>query len=192
VTVAPIASLPELPAARLRAAADGEADAIAFFVDQCWPRMHRIAVLVTAGAPDAEDIAQDATLRALGGLSSLDLDRPIEPWLDRVAGNAARDWLRKRASRREVLVDETPEPAQEIGWPSALAVEHLSGFVVEALARLNDVERTVIVLRHLLDLRATEIAELLDIPTGTVRSLDYRALKKLREQLDPKEVADAR
>jgi len=178
--------------AQLRAAADGEEPGIGAFVDAYWPRMHRIAALITAGGPEAEDIAQESVLRALAALPELDLERAIEPWLDRVTANASRDWLRKQARRQEVLLDQVADEEEDPGWPAVLDAGQLAEEVVHALAELSAEERTVVVLRHALDFRGTEIAELLGVPDGTVRSLNHRALKKLRKQLKPEEVADAR
>jgi RNA polymerase sigma-70 factor (ECF subfamily) len=177
---------------RLRDAAGGDPEAISSFIDFYWPRIHRTASLITGGGPDAEDVAQDVVLRAVGALPDLDLSSSIEPWIDRVSANAARDWLRKRSRRAEVLVEEPPVQEADTAWADRVDAGIFSETLLSALRALSDEQRAVIVLRHLLDMRATEVAAHLGIAEGTARSLDHRALNQLRHQLDLEEVADAR
>jgi len=177
---------------RLHDAAGGDPDAISSFIDFYWPRIHRTTSLITGGGPDAEDVAQDAMLRTVGALPDLDLSAPIQPWIDRVSANAARDWLRRRSRRSEVLVEEPRAKEADTAWASPVDGGVLSEALLAAMRALSDEQRTVVVLRHLLDMRATEIAAHLGIAESTVRSLDHRGLNQLRRQLDLEEVADAR
>jgi len=177
---------------RLHDAAGGDPEAISGFIDFYWPRIHRTTSLITGAGPDAEDVAQDAVLRAVAALADLDLSSSIEPWIDRVSANAARDWLRKRSRRSEILVEEPPAGEADTAWAARVEGGVLSEALLAALRALSDEQRTVIVLRHLLDMRATEVASHLGIAEGTVRSLDHRGLNQLRRQLNLEEVADAR
>lgn len=164
------------------------------FVREHWERLFRVAYLVSADHLAAEDIAQEAMLNAWRGRAAVD-GRDPGPWLNRVAANAARDWLRKHAKRRETLVADAPEvdaePDHEGLIDAVTTRSELTPGLERALHRLEPDFRVVVVLRHLLDLEPTEIAELLEIPAATVRSRDHRALKRLRSDLIGEEDPDA-
>src|SRR5688500_1328190 len=141
-----------------------------------WPRAFRAAYLVVHDAAAAEDIAQEAFLAAVRTLDRFDRRRPFGPWLHRIVVNRAIDWARSRQLRREAeLVEELAAgPARESGDPEAVAA---------ALASLSPEHRAVIVLRYLLEYTPGEIADLLDLPRGTVNSRLRRALDRMREAL---------
>jgi RNA polymerase sigma-70 factor, ECF subfamily len=160
------------------AQAGSVSDLEALFRDH-WPRAYRAAYLVVHDAAAAEDIAQEAFLAALRALDRFDRRRPFGPWLHRIVVNRAIDWTRARALRREVgdeplaATEARPDPPRR-----ALA----EGVAVE-LADLSPEHRAVIVLRYLLEYTPGEIAELLDLPRGTVNSRLRRGLDQLGERL---------
>ena len=140
-----------------------------------WPRAYRAAYLVVHDAAAAEDIAQEAFLSAVRRLDRFDRRRPFGPWLHRIAVNRAIDWARARALRGETeLPGEVAAGAHERGNPEPLA---------QALSELSPEHRAVVVLRYLLEYTPGEIAELLDIPRGTVNSRLRRALDRMKEEL---------
>jgi len=116
----------------------------------------------------------------------IDPDRPLEPWLYRVTANLACTWVKRRRWLRPIedlaewLIGENKNsPAQ--------AAEEAEQWqeVKQALAALPLTHRTVIVLHYINDLSVQEIAEVLDLPVGTVKSrLHYarKALKKIMSQ----------
>jgi RNA polymerase sigma-70 factor, ECF subfamily len=161
-------------AALVRAAQNGSEDAVAELFDRHWEATHRAAYLITHDCAAAEDIAQEAFLAALRALPRFDRRRPLRPWLHRIVANRAIDWARARQLRREVGAEEAPEPAD----PERTAAIW-SNRVAEALARLPPEQRAVVVLRHLLELTPREIAELLELPQGTVNSRMRRGLDAL-------------
>jgi RNA polymerase sigma-70 factor (ECF subfamily) len=143
-----------------------------------WPRAYRAAYLVVHDAAAAEDIAQEAFLAAVRALDRFDRKRPFGPWLHRIVVNRAIDWARARAFRGEVWDDAVAEaPAQ--GRPAAAYSES----VVDGLAELSAEHRAVIVLRYLLEYTPGEIAELLELPRGTVNSRLRRGLDRLADAL---------
>ena len=157
----------------VRAAQRGSASGIEALFRLHWPRAHRAAYLVVHDVAAAEDIAQEAFLAAVRNLDRFDRRRPFGPWLHRIVVNRAIDWARARQLRGEAeLVDA---PAAEQG--------SLDGSLLGALAALPPDQRAVIVLRHLLEYTPGEIAELLDLPRGTVNSRLRRGLDSLRETL---------
>ena len=140
-----------------------------------WPRAFRAAYLVTHDTAAAEDIAQDAFLAAIRALDRFDRRRPFAPWLHRIVVNRAIDWTRARQLRREAeLVDVVAPDPPERGDATRLAV---------AIAALPPEQRAVIVLRHLLEYSPGEIADLLELPRGTVNSRLRRGLDALKEHL---------
>jgi RNA polymerase sigma-70 factor, ECF subfamily len=142
-----------------------------------WPRAYRAAYLVCHDGSAAEDIAQEAFLAAVRALDRFDRRRPFGPWLHRIVVNRAIDWARAQALRREVELHDTAATA-ETALPSGN-----SHTLASALASLPPEQRAVIVLRHLLDYTPGEIAEVLELPRGTVNSRLRRGLDELGERV---------
>jgi RNA polymerase sigma-70 factor, ECF subfamily len=161
----------------VRGAQAGSASDLEALFTLHWPRAYRAAYLVCHDAAAAEDIAQEAFLAAVRALDRFDRRRPFGPWLHRIVVNRAIDWARARAIRSEVELHEgaaAAEPALPSGNSHTLA---------SALAALSPEHRAVIVLRHLLGYTPGEIAELLELPRGTVNSRLRRGLDELAGRL---------
>jgi RNA polymerase sigma-70 factor (ECF subfamily) len=136
-----------------------------------WPRAYRAAHLVTGDAAAAEDIAQEAFLAAVRNLDRFDRRRPFGPWLHRIVVNRAIDWTRARKLRAEVELGDN--------LPAAPAPER-DGSALARIAELPAEHRAVVVLRYVLEYTPGEIAELLDIPRGTVNSRLRRGLDRMK------------
>jgi RNA polymerase sigma-70 factor (ECF subfamily) len=160
--------------ARIRGAQNGSASDLEALFREHWPRAYRAAYLVVHDAAAAEDIAQEAFLAAVRNLDRFDRSRPFGPWLHRIAVNRAIDWTRARKLRAEAEEHDVAAPA------SAESDER----VLPALASLDAEQRAVIVLRYLLEYTPGEIADLLELPRGTVNSRLRRGLDKLKEGLE--------
>lgn len=160
-------------AALVRAAKAGDAGAVEELFRRHWPGTYRAAYLVVGDAAAAEDIAQEAFLKAIAALERFDRRRPLAPWLHRIAVNRAIDWTR---ARRPELHDgpDRPAPPPDTG---------LSDDVVAAVAALEPERRAVVVLRYLLEYTPGEIATMLDLPRGTVNSRLRRGLDELERRL---------
>jgi RNA polymerase sigma-70 factor, ECF subfamily len=167
-------------ASLIRQARGGSADAIEALVRRHWESAHRAAYLIVHDAQAAEDIAQEAMLAAVRSIDAFDRRRPFRPWLHRIVVNRSLDWLRARARRPEVSV-ELAGPA--LGVADAPS-EALSDDLMRALAALDPDERALIVMRHLLGYRSPELARMLGLPAGTVRTRLARALTRVRDQLE--------
>ena len=109
-------------------------------------------------------------------LDRFDRRRPFGPWLHRIVVNRAIDWARARSLRARGRARRTRATADGEPPPELRAL-------VAALARLPPEQRAVIVLRHLLEYTPGEIAELLELPRGTVNSRLRRGLDELAERL---------
>ncbi len=150
-----------------------------------WPRAYRAAYLVVHDHAGAEDIAQEAFLRAVRSLDRFDRSRPFGPWLHRIVVNRAIDWSRARESRREGsgtadLESTIAGPAVPVGGPHT---DPDARALAAGLATLPPEQRAVIVLRYLLEYTPGEIADLLELPRGTVNSRLRRGLDELRGRL---------
>jgi RNA polymerase sigma-70 factor (ECF subfamily) len=141
----------------------------------------------------AEDLAQETFIKVLNALESYRPEYKFSSWVFKIANNAAIDHLRKRELDTLSLEGsphaDTPEmverTALQIGEraESALeAVEHkeLGGEIERAIARLRPEYRTCILLRHVEGRAYEEIAEILDLPLGTVKTYIHRARNELR------------
>ena len=166
-------------ASLIRAVQRGDEDAVAELFRRHWPAAHRAAWLICHDAQAAEDVAQEAFLAALRRIDGFDRRRPLGPWLHRIVVNRAIDFARARAARREIAADALPEPEA----PATPTVP-LDDETLAALARLGPEQRAVVVLRHLLGYTPGEIAQLLELPRGTVNSRLRRALDTLGEELE--------
>src|SRR5437016_7703400 len=142
----------------------------------------RVARAVLGDPDDADDAAQDAFLAALVKLDQYDPRRPFGPWLMRIVANAATDRRRRRTVRQvEALAPELtgggPRPDREAEQSA------LGDRLRAALAELPERRRIAVVLFDVEGYSHAEIAQILDIPEGTVRSEVFHARRRLRELL---------
>ena len=160
----------------VRGAQAGSASDLEALFRAHWSRAYRAAYLVVHDAAGAEDIAQEAFLAAVRALDRFDRRRPFGPWLHRIVVNRAIDWARARTLRGEVALSDALEAAPA-------NPETIDRALLGELGRLSPEHRAVIVLRHLLEYTPGEIAELLDLPRGTVNSRLRRGLDELKERV---------
>lgn len=151
--------------------------------------VYTVALRLSRGQADAEDLAAEAFLRAYRALRGYDADRiaglKLRPWLLTIVRNTARNAARDAARR------PGPPPVFEpVDEPSAgpsveqQAERHDLGREVGALlAALPEVQRAAVVLRHVIGLPTSEVAEVLSCPAGTAKSHISRGLARLRALL---------
>jgi RNA polymerase sigma-70 factor (ECF subfamily) len=160
----------------------GEAEAFAELVERWHAPLHQYLRRMTS-FDDAADLIQDVWLRVLRAMPGLRDPARLRAWLFGIARRTVMDRLRRRyAGPTEVPVDEAelPAPAADEGIEDLLDVH-------AALDRMPLLEREALTLFYLRALSLEQIAELLDIPTGTVKSRLYRARQVLRHQLIARE-----
>jgi RNA polymerase sigma-70 factor (ECF subfamily) len=145
--------------------------------------VRRLTRAVTADAHDADDAAQDAFLSALDRIETYDTSRPFGPWLMRIATNAAIDLVRRRTVRRADALDER---APSRGSSPAVDAEsaEIRGKLNVALAALPERQRIAVALFDVEGYSHAEIAKVLKIPEGTVRSDVFHARRALRVALE--------
>jgi RNA polymerase sigma-70 factor (ECF subfamily) len=140
---------------------------------------YRLAAHVLGDLADAEDATQEALLLAWRGWPRLRDPERFGAWFDRILVNVCYERLRRHRRGRTV---ELPE---DLGGGADVAAGALArDSVGRALLRLTPQQRVVVVLRYWRDLSIEEIAERLDVPSGTVRSRLHYALGALRSEID--------
>ena len=152
-------------------------------------RMHqgiafRTAYLLTGGAADAEDAAQDAFVKAWRALGRFRADAPFRPWLLRIVANEAHNRRRSAGRRAGLALRAGFESSSGDAAPSpeaALLDTEQRAALLAAVDSLPDDARDAIVCRYFLGLSEEETAAALDVPRGTVKSRTARALERLRE-----------
>ncbi len=125
----------------------------------------------------AEEVAQDVFLRLSRNLSSLRSDAHVLAWLRKVTSHRCIDYARRR--RRDVALDQIPEPASEMAPGDPLMARRLQ----QTVASLPLKARIVVVLRYQEDLDVEEIARVLGWRLNTVKSQLHRSLAMLRNKL---------
>ena len=169
--------------ARARA---GDRHAYALLVARYTALAHRTAYLLGAGS-EAEDVVQEAFVKAYRALDTFRDGAPFRPWLLRIVANEAnnlhRSWRRRTTLElRVALVADTPDPVRPD--QEALAADARSTLLA-AVNTLPQRDRLVLTCRYFLELSETETAEVLAWPRGSVKSRLSRALAKLRRKLPP-------
>ncbi len=141
----------------------------------------RLAYLLLGDAAEAEDVAQEAFIRAFRALDRFDESRPLRPWLLQIAANLARN--RQRSAGRYLqalarMVRGAPEPVSSIGEQTEQRWE--AETLWQAVRRLSAADQEIIYLRYFLELSEAEAAEALGVALGTVKSRMHRAMGRLR------------
>jgi RNA polymerase sigma-70 factor (ECF subfamily) len=177
--VDPVVSHGESERLLVRLALAGDGPAFQRLVERHNERVYRAALAVVTDHADALDVTQETWIKAWRGLGAFRGEASLGTWLLRLAHNAAADHLRRRRVRRaaaERLVSATTFVA------SLDAVEDREEWH-RALGGLSDAQRRLVRLRHEHDLRVDEIAALLGVPEGTVKSRLHAAVSALRAWL---------
>ncbi|HET9506849.1 MAG TPA: sigma-70 family RNA polymerase sigma factor [Gaiellaceae bacterium] len=180
----PTATLQDRDDAELvRRTTRGELSAFEQLVDRHRPVVVRVAARIV-GSADAEDVSQDAFLRAFHRVDRFRGDAPFRTWLLRIAHNAALDHLRRR--RAEPVDPETLDTSEES--PSRPPAEQLemrerTERLERKLHGLSPQHRVVLVLRDAEGLSYEEIADITDSPLGSVKGRLHRARQEFVEML---------
>jgi len=143
-------------------------------------RIYHAAYRITGNADDARDAAQETFLKVFRALPRYRHESAFSTWLHRIAVNAAFDLVRRRPQIPPVSLDDVALPASSGNPEPEAERSELQRRVHQALGRLAPDHRVIIVLRDLQGLAYEEIAEVLRIPVGTVRSRLSRARDALR------------
>ena len=146
------------------------------------PQLHRYCARLMGSVIEGEDVVQDTFARALVAVNELDVDAPLRAWLFRIAHNRALDLLRGRAIRaaepieaaHEVADRESPDPMEALMRREAVETA-LSRFV-----QLPTLQRSVVILKDVLDQSLEEIAVMLDLTVNAVKAHLARGRARLK------------
>ena len=168
-------------------------NAFSLLIDKYKSMVYNLAFRMCNNSQEAEDISQDAFIRAYQSLERFNPNYKFSTWLYQVTLNIIRDKLKKKAvnyhSLDAPITPDNPDyfyqPADSKSSPAEiLAQQEKSNLVKQAILSLPIKYREVTVLRHLQDLSYIEIATILKIPIGTVKVRIYRARELLRKNLE--------
>jgi RNA polymerase sigma factor (sigma-70 family) len=167
---------------------EGDRDAYAELVRRHAPLALRTATLLGAG-PDAEDVVQEAFVKAYGSLGRFRDGASFRPWFLQIVANETKNLHRSAGRRvaRERSAWEATEPlllAEAADDPATAAISaERRAQLVRGISQLSEPHRRVVTCRYLLDLDEAETATLLGWPRGTVKSRLHRGLGQLSDVL---------
>lgn len=165
-------------------------DALGALFDRYYADVFRSAVVITQDNAAADDIAQEAFLRIHRYASRIDTSLPLLPWLYRVTVNLAFTWLSRQRKRRiplDFVIDRLISPIW-LAPDSIVENTEMQDRVRQAITKLTDNQRLVIVAHYMAELSLEEIAEAMHCPVGTVKSRLYYARENLRRHLESVQV----
>jgi RNA polymerase sigma-70 factor (ECF subfamily) len=169
----------------------GRRDAFGELVSRYQARLYNAALRLVQSPDDAADVVQDAFLSAYQALHTFKGDAEFFTWLYRIAFNTAISLKRKKrpaisleANKGETGIDPD-DPSEYVKPGAALERTEDERQLGDAIARLSPEHREVLLLKDIEGLKYEDIAELLEVPIGTIRSRLHRARLELRELLVP-------
>lgn len=153
-------------------------------------KIYSLCLRMSGNEDDAYDLAQDTFIKAYKSISSFKMESSISTWLYRIASNTCIDFLRRKKKRFKIVIeiDDESEAFSEIPDTSLspqklLEKKELREAIAEALLKLSPQHRQIVILRDINELTYTEIAEILELGEGTVKSRLSRAREQLRRAL---------
>ncbi|HEX3532250.1 MAG TPA: RNA polymerase sigma factor [Thermoanaerobaculia bacterium] len=170
----------------VRLAQAGDAEAFRELVESHSAKLFRLAWRITGDEATAEDVVQEAFLRAYRSLGRFDERAQFGTWLHRIAVNAALEIVRKRQRHLPSSHGVEEPPPSPAPGPDRVALSlEVERAVHSALAGLSPMERTAFVLRHFEGRSIAEICDQLGLGASAGKQAIFRAVKKLRRVLEP-------
>jgi RNA polymerase sigma-70 factor (ECF subfamily) len=174
-----------------------DAETFAGLIAQAGDKAYNFAYRLAGNEPDARDLVQEAFARALEHAESYDRSRPFDSWVLRILHNVFLDAMRRHSHSRTLSLD-APAPAADAGWADLLPEDAPSeddrlvrsestDLVQKALDRLPAPYRAAVALCDIEGLPYEEIAQVMAVPVGTVRSRIHQGrllLRKAYEELE--------
>ena len=177
---------PEAPIVQGAVAAvrSGDREAFAQIVQVYGRRLFGLSLMMTRDPSGAEEVVQDAFVRAFANLDAYDARRPFYPWISTIAVRLSQNWLVQRSRRH---TREGAELGSEHDAPSGGA-DPLAGMIADerdrrlwrSVAALPSGERTAMILYYRQDMSVGEIASAIGVSSGTIKTLLFRGRQRLR------------
>lgn len=164
----------------------GEREAFGELISRYTPAVYNLIYRFTGNRAESENLTQETWVRLWTALPHVELDRPLKPYLLRIALNLCRSRAAKnRPAENDIDIDEAQDwLAQDDGdIVDRLDDAELTERVRKAIDRLPGMYRAVLTMRYTEEMSYEEIAQALDLPLNTVRTYLHRAKARLREQL---------
>jgi len=140
-------------------------------------KVYRMALAMLKDTGTAEEVTQDTFVKIWRAFPSYDGRAAPSTWLYTIARNTCLSAVRRASLRRTMPIEQAPEPQAAITASSGIDWQR-------CLARLPDVQRTIVTLFYFEDRSLTDVAELMDLPEGTVKSHLHRARRALGAMLE--------
>jgi RNA polymerase sigma-70 factor (ECF subfamily) len=171
----------------VRKAAAGDRMAFRELVLEHSHAMYRLAWRLTCDNSAADDIVQEAFIKAWRNIGDFRMQSSFRSWLHRITVNASMDYLRKQARHKRIETDELEWETTEYGsvTPKPDVQIDLQKQTQAAMMNLSETERSALMLRHFEGHSIKEIAKMLDLTTGACKQTVFRAVKKMRIELRP-------
>ncbi|MFJ5763596.1 RNA polymerase sigma factor SigW [Neobacillus sp. NPDC093182] len=177
---------------RIKQVIKGDQDAFAEIVEIYSNSIYQLGYRMLGNRHEAEDIAQEAFIRAYVNIKSFNQDLKFSTWLFRIATNLCIDRIRKK--KPDYYLDAEVSGTDGLTMYSQLASNsplpeneleslELQESVQKEILKLPEKYRSVIVLKYIEELSLNEISEILDLPLGTVKTRIHRGREALRQQL---------
>lgn len=159
----------------MAAVASGDETALTALIDRYAANVHAYLLRHCGNREDADDLLQETWVRVARSARSFDTARRFRSWIYGIATNLARDLFRRRLTRQRALRDLAAQP------PAASGADSVDrGELRARIAELPENMRAVLLLRYYEGMSEAEMAEVLDIPRGTIKSRLHAALRELR------------
>lgn len=159
----------------------GDVDALGEVFDRTAPRLLRLAMHLVGTAADAEDLVQTTFVQAIRLAERFDAERPLLPWLMALLAGQARNLLKSRQRKAAEPLPELGDNAE--APPEAAARAEVLALLRRGVTRLPAEQRQVLLLQLQHGLSPAEIADVLEVPAGTVRMRLHRGIQRLRAWL---------
>jgi len=176
----------------------GDKDAFRVLVERHSRSIYHVAYRMTGNQQDAEELVQEVLLRAYKSLGKFEMRANFSTWLYRIAVNRTLDYLSARKSQLQsqdayqIADDPDPDDSRHVQLPSpspgperVLLSGEVKSRVAQAMAQLTPVERVAFTMRHMEGRSIEEIGQALHLKASAAKNSVFRAVKKLRQQLEP-------
>ncbi len=177
-------------AAVLARARQGDSEAFHTLVERHSRRAFQLAFRMTGNEQDAEDVVQEAFIRAYRQLGRFEARAHFGTWLHRIVANCSVDFIRARRARFAHASTDALQPADQPESPAPdperlAASAQIQQTVATAMSTLSPLERAAFTLRHYEGRSIAEIGKTLGLGTSATKHSVFRAVRKLRAALEP-------
>ncbi|HWG82010.1 MAG TPA: sigma-70 family RNA polymerase sigma factor [Gaiellales bacterium] len=166
-------------------AQDGDRAALTALVERHEPRVRRLAGYLLNDPQDAEDAAQEALAKVLTRIDQFRGEARFATWLYSLVTNTCRDLGERQRRRQHQALETAPEVASTLGPHDLACQREQRAELARELEGLSNDQRHVMVMKDVLALSYEEIAEVLEMPVGTVKCHAHRGRARMRRALEP-------